>query len=142
MLVRIRPVQAGISLLVDQEIGPIHLFKFQIDGLDEECRDVRRGLAPQIHGLGEICSAEFNHDGIGVAIDDFGIVFISILDGKLWLDKLFIFVNTFAFSRSIYLFGLFNHDTSKRGNTTTDRQQGKLSNGSACKSIHTICADL
>lgn len=78
MFIGFRKIQASITFLVDQEIRKIHFLKLQFYGLDEFRRHVIGRFFTECHCIFYRFHAKFNHHGIGVAIYDYCIVFISI----------------------------------------------------------------
>ena len=76
----LRPVESRIPLLVDQQIGVIHLLKFQLDGLDKLACHILGGLFRQRHNCHHIAGPEAHHDGVCVTVNDLGVVAVSVAD--------------------------------------------------------------
>eukprot|EP00965_Chrysotila_dentata_P099690 3294701-Pleurochrysis_carterae.AAC.7 len=51
LLLRACPEQAGVALLIHEEVGVVHLLELELDWLDEGLRYVARRLLAQLHRL-------------------------------------------------------------------------------------------
>jgi len=85
-LVRGGPVEAGVALLVDEEVGEVDLLELELDRLDELGGDKLGRLGAELHGRLEVLAAELDHDRVGVAVDDRGVGRVAVGGVELALD--------------------------------------------------------
>ena len=129
LVVFLRPgeVEAGVTLLVDQQVGMINLLELELDGLDELLRDEVGRLLPELHRFDDSPDAKLDHDGIGVAVDDLGVELVAVVDGVPLL---------------YLVLGELNHLPAEGRDTLRDLQTGQLSDLSSGEAVHRVGADL
>ena len=81
VFVGVGEVQASVAFLVDEQVREVAFLELQFDRFDEGCTDLFGGLLAQFHGLLQCGNAEFDHDRVGIAVNNFGVVLIAIRFG-------------------------------------------------------------
>ena len=113
VLIRTGVIEASVPFFVYQKVGKVDLLELQLNGLDKLVGDVAGGFLAVLHGIGHRVDAELDHNGVSVAIDDFGVKRVAVLDCVLALH---------------FVLGLFDHHSAEGGDTLRNLQTRQLPN--------------
>ena len=81
VLLRLGPQQARVALLADEQVREVHLLELELDWLYERRADVLRSLLAQLHRILQLRDVEFDHDGVGVSVDDVRVGLVPVRRG-------------------------------------------------------------
>lgn len=70
VLLGLGPEQAGVALLVHEQVGAVHLLELQLDGRGEDLGHLVGGALGEGHGLLHGRDAELDHHRVRVAVHD------------------------------------------------------------------------